>query len=286
MEAKGRIKEFWLLFRRGQVKSDRFCPSRMNCHINKATNAVRVEYISAHSHPVNLANTAYQPIPSTTRQEIKEKLSVGVPVNEVYKDLREGIGNRESRVENLSITKAHLISKANVSDIKRHMKYSRRLHPEDSTSTHLIVKKLQLESNNSIIVYNPQGQPVQIGPSMYDDIDIKKDLFIFGIQTKEQLKMFKQGVQKIYCIDSTHSTNIYEFQLTTIMVPDEFNRGYPLDWVISNHAHELTLRLFLEEIKKRCPENFKVNCVMTDDDNTGWDAFTSVFWESKHLLCK
>ena len=44
-------------------------------------------------------------------------------------------------------------------------------------------------------------------------------------------------------------------------------------------------------MKKRCPENFKVNCVMTiivlkDDDNTGWNAFTSVFGESKHLLCK
>ena len=25
---------------------------------------------------------------------------------------------------------------------------------------------------------------------------------------------------------------------------------------------------------------------MTDDDNTGWNAFTSVFQESKHLLCK
>ena len=211
-------------FRRGQVKSNRFCPSRMTCHINKATNAVCVEYISAHSHPVNSANTVYQPIPSTTRQEIKAKLSIGVPVNEVYEELREGMGKRESRGENLSITRAHLISKANVSDIKRHMKYSRRLHPEDSTSTHLIVKKLQLESYNSIIVYKPQGQPIQTGPSMYDHIDVKKDLFVLGIQTKEQLEMFKQGAQKIYCIDSTHSTNKYEFPLTTIMVPDEFNR--------------------------------------------------------------
>ena len=34
-------------FRRSQVKSKSFCPSKMTCHINKATNAVRVEYISA-----------------------------------------------------------------------------------------------------------------------------------------------------------------------------------------------------------------------------------------------
>ena len=83
-------------FRRGHIKSDRFCPSRMTCHINKATNAVRVEHISAHSHPVNLANTVCQSIPLATRQEIKAKLSVGVPVNEVYKEFREGMRNRES----------------------------------------------------------------------------------------------------------------------------------------------------------------------------------------------
>ena len=129
-------------FRKDQVKCYRFCPFRMTCHINKATNAVRVEYASAHNHPVSYANTIYQPIPSTTRQKIKAKLSIGVPVNKVYKELREDMANRESRAENLSITRANLISKANVSYIKRHMKYSKRLHPEDSTSTHLIVKKL------------------------------------------------------------------------------------------------------------------------------------------------
>ena len=115
---------------------------------------------------------------------------------------------------------------------------------------------------------------------------LKKDLFVLGNQTKEQLEMIKEGAQKIYCIDSIHSTNKYEFPLTTIMVPDEFSRSYPVGWLISNHANELTLRAFLVEIKKRCPENFKVNCVMTDEDSTGWNAFTSVFGKSKHLLCK
>ena len=90
----------------------------------------------------------------------------------------------------------------------------------------------------------------------------------------------------MYWFDSSHSTNKYGFPLTTIMVPDEFNRGYPVGRLISNHVNELTLRPFLEEIRKRCPKNFKVNCVMTDDDNTCWNAFTSVFGESKHLLCK
>ena len=43
---------------------------------------------------------------------------------------------------------------------------------------------------------------------MYEDIDAKKDLLVLGIQNKEQLEMFKQGVQKIYYIDSTQNQKI------------------------------------------------------------------------------
>ena len=42
--------------------------------------------------------------------------------------------------------------------MKRHLKYRRRLHPEDSTSTYLFIKKLELEKYNSVILYKPQGE--------------------------------------------------------------------------------------------------------------------------------
>ena len=87
--------------------------------------------------------------------------------------------------------------------------------------------------------------------------------------------MFIKHSKKIVCIDSTHETNQYEFPLVTLVVADEFNKGYPVGFFISNH--ELSLRPFLEEIKKRCPEDLKINTVMTDDDNSGWNVFTNVF---------
>ena len=139
-----------------------FCPSRMIGHLNKVTNKVSVEHVSAHSHPVNLVNIAFQPIPTLTRQEIKPKLSSGILVNELYKDLREGMGNRESRLSNEYITRAHLISKTNISDMRRHVKYARWLHPDDSTSTHQLIKELQLENYNCIIVYKPQGEAIDV----------------------------------------------------------------------------------------------------------------------------
>ena len=75
--------------------------------------------------------------------------------------------------------------------MKCKISYKRRLHPVDSTSTFLIMKKLQQEEFNIILVYKPQGEKTMRGPKMYDDIDLKNNIFAFGSKTKEQLKMFE-----------------------------------------------------------------------------------------------
>ena len=64
-------------------------------------------------------------------------------------------------------------------------------------------------------------------------------------------------------MDSTLNTNKCEFPLTTIIVPDKFNRGYPVAWLISSNTSELTLKCFLEETKSRYSDSFNVNCVIT-----------------------
>ena len=43
----------------------------------------------------------------------------------------------------------------------------------------------------------------------------------------------------------------------------------------------------MEETKKRFPEDLKINTVMTDDDNSGWNTFANVFGSVEHhLSCK
>ena len=57
------------------------------------------------------------------------------------------------------------------------MNYGRRLHPDDSTSTYLLVKKLQEEDFNIVLLYKPQGDKVVIGTKIYDELDVGKNLF-------------------------------------------------------------------------------------------------------------
>ena len=148
-------------YHHGKIKRGTFCPARMNVKFHESDNTVSVTYIRAHNHPIGVENTVHKPTPTSVLNSIKTKLSLGVPVNNIYRQLREGIVNRNSRETSSEVvSKKHLLKKSNVSDIHRHMNYGRRLHPDDSTSTYLLVKKLQEEDFNTVLVYKPQGDQV------------------------------------------------------------------------------------------------------------------------------
>ncbi|XP_065647824.1 uncharacterized protein LOC136077117 [Hydra vulgaris] len=249
--------------------------------VNK-NGVTNVQYIKTHNHRVNITNTMYQPIPGNIKKIISAKLSLVVTVNTVYRELRESFGDRQNRNdEDAVLTKSRLLTKKNISVINRAVKKGCRLHPVESISTFLLVQKLKSEDFNSILVYKPQGQQTVIGLKVYDDIDLNKDSFVVGIQTKHQLSMFKKHSSQIVCIDATQ----YAFPLVTLLVRDDFKRGYPVAFLISNKSDEQIITPFLEEIKRRCNHSVKVNAVMTDD-LSGWNSFNNVFGDVRHLLCK
>ena len=143
--------------------------------------------------------------------------------------------------------------------MKRHLKYRRRLHPEDSTSTYLFIKKLELEKYNPVILYKPQGEKYLIAPQKCKENDEKLELLAIGIQNKEQHEMFVKHSSKITCIDATHGTNQYRFPLISLVVPDDFGKGYLVGHLISNRSSEEVLTPFLETIKEKCTENFEIS---------------------------
>ena len=136
--------------------------------------------------------------------------------------------------------------------MKRKVNYKKRMHRDDSTSTFLMVKKLQQDDFNIILVYKPQGEKILRGPKMYDDIDLKNNIFAFGFQAKEQLKMFQKHAHKIVRIEATHKTNQYKFPLINLVISDEFIKGYPLAYLICKREDELVLIPFFQAITERC----------------------------------
>ena len=156
-------------------------------------------------------------------------MAIGVPPETIVNDVREGYGKRDQRDANFPIKKSHFISKKQIKEIARKMNIDKRLHPDDAMSTYLIVQSLVKEKYNSVLLYKPQNEKTVIGPALPAD-----DLFLLGTMTKQQEVMLKKNSDKIICLDSTHSTNQYKFKLITLLVPEEFCKGYPVAHLISN----------------------------------------------------
>ena len=85
-------------------------------------------------------------------------------------------------------------------------------------SVDILVKELQSEKYNPILIYKPQG-------TFDPDIPLSEDRFLFAMQTKFQLDIYQQYASTVVCIDSTHKTNVYDFKLVTLMVIDEYGEG-------------------------------------------------------------
>ena len=110
--------------------------------------------------------------------------------------------------------------------------------------------------------------------------------FMICLQTPLQATLMKQfGHKKILCMDSTHGTNSYDFQLVTIIVVDEYGEGYPVAWCLSNREDQFALENFLKPIRKRIG-SITPAWFMSDDAEQYHNAWRSVFGEvDNKLLC-
>jgi len=61
--------------------------------------------------------------------------------------------------------------------------------------------------------------------------------------------LIKLGTDVVH-MDSTHGTNVYNFNLTTLLVLDEFGEGIPVAWMVCNHEDAVALKPFLKKAKE------------------------------------
>jgi hypothetical protein len=271
--------------RRGTVKIGEHCPARLLVKEDCLTNAVSVRYIASHSHALTFENTKFQPMSTATKSIITDKLALGVPAKQVLESLRDTVGVRDNRSDSNNLSKDSLIPLRIIKDMERRVRLSKRLHTDDAQSVMLLVQKLQNEKYDPVLIYKPMGSPAVVGCDELDTLPDFDNLFLLGIQTQAQRDCLQKFANKILCIDATHCTNQYGFQLLNLVVPDECGKGYPVAHFISNRMDEQVLHFFFQALKLKLPD-LVINAVMTDDDYAPWNALVSVFGDTpKHLLC-
>ena len=237
---------------------------------------VSIQYCTSHSHEVNIGHLR---LPNDVRVSIATKLQDGIQSDKILDQIRDNVSPK-------TLGREHLISKQDIHNIEKQFCVDGvQKHLNDSQSVNAWVQELHCSEYSPVLLYKMQGvEDVAIGTTSA----FSRDDFALCIQTKFQCDMLSMFGKNAICIDSTHSTNQYDFLLNTIMVIDEFGEGIPVAYLISNHETGAVIEAFYEAIK--CQVGMIEPLVfMTDDAPQYFTAWQNQFGRNSRtqkLLCR
>ena len=177
-------------------------------------------------------------------------------------------------------SREHIITRQDIRNVFREFNIlGVEKHPNDYVSVEAWVTQMQSQEFNPVLFFKQQG--------IEDKENILgKDDFLLCIQTEFQFEMFKAYGHTVICIDATHSTNMYDFLLITVLVIDEFGEGVPVSWAITNKEDTNHLSVFLKKLRNASGELHPA-FFMSDDAQQYWNAWKLAYENSntKKILC-
>ncbi|XP_026465873.1 uncharacterized protein LOC113369306 [Ctenocephalides felis] len=243
---------------------------RITCPIEDCGKAY-TRYSSLHNHiktdhQINIEQQ--QKLFSTIHEQIK----AGVDDDFILNNIHEACYNKELPL------RASMITKKDIWNMKQKVlpPYETFRNKNDSTSVTTWVKENQQKKTFKVLFYKG------INTTNYG---LGNDDFILVIMTNMQAQtLLEFGTDKI-CVDGTHGTNGYGFQLHTLLVIDEFGSGIPVAFCFSNRQDELVFQIFFQKISEAVGK-IKAKTFMTDDAPAYFNSWSHVMGlpENK-LLC-
>jgi len=115
----------------------------------------------------------------------------------------------------------------------------------DAISVDMFVQECATAENNPILFYKAQGIEHK-----ENNLLATEDFCIIIMNGSQQHMLSKFG-NTIVAIDSTHGTNCYDFELTTLLVIDEWGEGFPAACMLTNKKDTSIFQIFFEQIKIR-----------------------------------
>jgi hypothetical protein len=212
-------------------------------------------------------------MPENVRLQVADKLQQGVTIDKILSGIRSGIGT--------TMEIKHMVSKQDIHNIKQQFNIDGiERHDNDYICIQAWVEECRSLHHNSVVVFKQQGE------NQGSDIDnLSEKDFLLGIQTKFQEDMKRFG-DNLICTDTTYNTNIYSFNLITVMVVDKYAEGIPVAWAITNREDMSMLFQFFKNLKTRTGD-LKPKIFMTDDAEQFWKAWVGVYGanHTQKLLC-
>ena len=232
----------------GTSKLNTYCTASITATLDNGL--IRAQICNTHyGHNTSLGHLR---LSESDRSSIAGQLAQGVKFEHILDSIRDNVGTQFHRL--------HLLTRQDLVNIERSYGLQGiERHKDDATSVSIWVQEMAVNGeNNPVLLYKQQGEPQPKNCDNLDDED-----FALVLQTPTQTEMLKE-FGKIICIDSTHGTNGYDFNLITILVIDEFGEGFPVGWCISNREDLLLMINFYAAIKSNV-DTISPEWIMSDD---------------------
>ena len=253
----------------GTAKIDSYCTAGMVVTIEDRS--IEVSICTTHyGHQISLGHIR---LSKEYRYSIAAKVSQGVTFQRILDDIRDDAGK---------LSRLHLTTRQDIHNIERCFGLrAAQKHKNDAVSVEIWVKEMRKASErNPVLLYKPQdSDPDSKCPSL------KSTDFILVLQTPMQREMLLKFGANVICMDDTHGTNSYDFNLISIVVVDEFGEGCPVGWCLCNRVDMYIMIDFLMAVKENVG-SIKPCWVMTDDAEQYFKAWVAVFGMGPcKLLC-
>lgn len=204
-------------------------------------------------------------------------MAQGVDDRRVIQDLRSTIRN--------TVHKEHILASKDIANIRASFGIAPKdpagiqVHKDDAVSISAWIESERLLGEANSVLYYKWQEDVEPGCHNADAGE-----FMLVIMNPFQKEMAKRYGSRV-CIDSTHGTTSYDFELTTLMLIDEYEEGFPAAFLISNTVNTKILTKFLESVKDAVgviqPTHF-----MNDDAPMMFNAWVAVMGgDPQKLLC-
>lgn len=170
------------------------------------------------------------------KDEIACQIAMNVPLDKILDQVRFNIGSGD-------LNRIDLLSRKDLRNIEQEysLKSEAIRHKNDALSIDSWVREMET-AGGIVLFYKPQGIPLETCPQF------AAEDFILIIMNESQKEMLKHYGDKYVCFDSTHGLNAYGFLLTTLLVLDDLNQGFPCAFMFSNKEDSAAIEMFVSAI--------------------------------------
>jgi hypothetical protein len=244
----------------GSHKINAVCPSSITLK-QKMDDGV-CEITVQETHVGHQCELGHLNLSQSERENLAGKIASKIPFDDILDNIRNSIC--DSNLERL-----HLLTKKDLYNIEFCYNLSSTSMRHDVISVNAWIHEMQ-EKGDTILFYKPQGNVTNEWPTL------KENDFVLIIMTDAQCEILKKYGSDCLCIDGTHGTNNYDFELTSLLVVDDMREGFPCAYLISNRSDKDVFKIFFTYIKTRIGCDIVCNVFMSDMAEAFFNAWIEV----------